>query len=190
MAQSNTSERAAVRNIIKILGVGSAIGVVIVAPNSGILIDEIYKQVDKRNRQKARRAMSRLKYRSLVEVKVVAGESYYRLSQKGLARYKKMLIEELSIATPKSWDKKWRLVMFDIPKIKSTQRQTLLEKLKSLDFYMLQNSAWIHPFECAEQIGVLVSYLELDKYVSLLVVEQSNFTEHATQKFIKSGLLI
>jgi len=45
----------------------------------------------------------------------------------------------------KPWDKKWRLVVFDIPEKNRLARDALRKKLKELGFAPLQRSTWISP---------------------------------------------
>lgn len=187
MVQPRTTTRVIARDVIKVLGVAGAISMVVVAPNSTVLIDKYMKSMDKRN---ARRTLSYLKYRRLIDVKKVGNEYHYRLSDKGLIRYKQIALDELSIPSPRRWDGKWRLVMFDIPVKFDRRRRILIDKLNQMDFYMLQQSAWIHPFDGELQIGILLKNLELERYVSFLVVERSNFTDHAIAHFKQKRLLM
>ena len=160
---------------------------VMAAPNSTILIDKFMKNLDAR---RAKKTLNYLKYHKLIEVRYKNGAYEYRLTRKGLDRFEKIRIEELVIPTPKRWDGKWRLVLFDIPIQHRQKRESLLFKLRDLDFYMLQHSAWIHPFDCEKQIGTLLEYLDLTKHVSFLVVNSGNFTSHAEKHFKRINLLI
>ena len=169
------------------MGYGGAITTALVAPSSTALIDTYMKHLDKRN---ARKTLMHLKYRKLIEVREKNGELQYKLTSKGRVKFEKIIIEELAIPTPKRWDKKWRLVLFDIPAESHYKRKLFLHKLRLMDFYKLQDSAWIHPFDCEKEIGALIKHLELEKHVSLLAVESGNFTDHAIAHFKKAGLLI
>lgn len=187
MAQSKTKTRLVIRGSIKALGFAGAITTALVAPNSTVLLDQYMKLKDKKS---AKRTLSYLKYNNLVEVKFKKGQYHYRLTRKGIDRFEKIVYEELSVSTPSRWDKKWRLVMFDIPISKRASHDQLIAKLRQLNFYMLQQSAWIHPFDCEKQIGAILKYLGLEKYVSFLVVEKGNFVDHATKIFKRKDLLM
>ncbi len=187
MVQSKTKTRLLTRNVIKAFGFAGAVSTALVAPNSLILIDRYMKKLDAKN---ARRTINYLKYRNYIEVKEKNGELYYKLTNKGRDKFEKIIIDELNIVTPKSWDNKWRLVMFDIPVSRKSNRQQLLSSLRQMNFYMLQHSAWIHPFDCEKQIGILINHLDIEKYVSFIVVEKGNFTDHAIKHYKKEGLLI
>lgn len=195
MVQSHTRRRVVLKQgsrivtatVLKSLAAAGILTTALVAPNSLILVDKYMKSVDKRN---ARKTLAYLKYRKLVQVKEKDGKLHYKLTDVGVKRYKKLQLEELAISIPKKWDHKWRFVMFDIPVGRREQRDELLNRLKQLNFTMLQKSVWVHPFNCEEQVGVILDALALDKYVSFMVVERGNFTEQLTSHFKKHKLLI
>ncbi|MDP1722064.1 MAG: PaaX family transcriptional regulator C-terminal domain-containing protein [Candidatus Gottesmanbacteria bacterium] len=47
----------------------------------------------------------------------------------------------------KPWDRKWRVVIFDIAEVQRTTRNALRDKLRELGFGMLQESVWITPHD-------------------------------------------
>lgn len=187
MAQSRTKTRVASRNMIKALGLAGAISTALVAPNATELIDSVLKYRDKKN---AGRTFTYLKYRNLIEVKEKNGQQYFKLTSKGRDRFERIMLDDLKIPKPKKRDQKWRMVIFDIPTNKNSQRKYLLHQLRTMNFYLLQNSVWIHPFDCSKQVGVLINYLGLEQHVSLAVVESGNFTEHATKVYKDAHILI
>ncbi len=187
MIQSRTKTRVISRSVLKALGFAGAVSTALVAPNSLVLIDLYMKGMDRKN---ARRTINYLKYRNYIEVKEKNGEYYYKLTNKGRDKFEKIIVEELSIKTPKFWDRKWRLVMFDIPADHKASRQQLLSSLRKMNFYMLQQSAWVHPFDCEKQVGILIQYLKIEKYASFIVVEKGNFTDHTEKHYKKLNLLM
>lgn len=54
------------------------------------------------------------------------------------------------------WDKKWRIVMFDIPEKRRQQRDFLRQKLKWLGFKELHKSVWVFPYDIRRQIRDLI----------------------------------
>lgn len=55
----------------------------------------------------------------------------------------------------RSWDGRWRLVLFDLPAAEGTQRNRLRNFLRSRGFGWLQNSVWVSPHPLAEQRALL-----------------------------------
>lgn len=189
MVQSRTTQRITARNLLKTLAYAGALTGVIVAPNSIELIEKTLN-FRKNNAKKARKTLTYLKYYKLVEERIINGESHYRLTKKGIDKFESVILSELTIRTPKKWDHKWRAVIFDKPKVKSSQRRKLLFYLRMLDFYMIQDSFWIHPFACDKEIGAVLSSLRLENFVTYIVIEDGNFISHAEQVFKKKKLLI
>lgn len=187
MAQSKTTGRVITRAVIKGLMATGAVTMALAAPNSTQLIDRYLAHI---NQKDARRTLRYLKYHKLIEVIEKDGEQYYRLTSKGMDGYERIVIDELTIKSPKRWDKKWRLVMFDIPLSSDTKRKRFINKLAGMNFYMLQKSAWIHPFECEKEIGTLIHSFRLEKHVSFMVIESGNFNDYAIQHFKKVKILI
>ena len=96
----------------------------------------------------------------------------YRFSEKGKEKLKKLVLDELIVKTPKKWDKKWRLVVFDIPESKRKAREALRKKLKDMKFYQCQKSVWIHPFPCMEEIEFIKNVFNIKPFVKLFLVEE------------------
>lgn len=77
---------------------------------------------------------------------------------------------------PKSgaWDKKWRLVIFDIPTYQKNAREALRHKIKEMGFYPLQKSVFITPYPCEDEIDFISSVFEIDRN-NVLILEVSKF---------------
>ncbi|MDO8183791.1 MAG: CRISPR-associated endonuclease Cas2 [bacterium] len=89
-------------------------------------------------------------------------------------------LDELVISTPSYWDKKWHLVIFDIPEKKRQGRDALREKLKKLGFYEWQKSAFIYPYPCEKEINFVIEVFDLRPYVRY--AELNNVTNEAELK--------
>jgi len=63
------------------------------------------------------------------------------------------------------WDRKWRMVAFDIPEKYKTGRDALRRKLKEIGFCELQKSVFVTPHECKNEIIELIKFFDLDKHV-------------------------
>jgi len=91
------------------------------------------------------------------------------LGQKQVLRFK---LEEMAIKTPLVWDKKWRLVIFDIPEKNKPAREALRAKLKELGFLELQHSAWIYPYPCDREINFIIEVFNLRPYIRQMEVSK------------------
>ncbi len=114
-------------------------------------------------------AFSRLKASRLIITKEKGdGTFVIELTEKGKRKVNEIQVEELRIEKPKKWDRIWRIVIFDIPKSKNKARDALRQKLKHLQFYQLQESTWVHPYPCNQEIEFLVELFGVYPYVQLI----------------------
>jgi len=161
---------------LALAAVGGTLALTAMAPG---LVGELTRVAYRKKRMKHEeyseiwRRFNYLKQRGNLEfVKEEKGYVIYRLTKKGKKKIDKMLLDELKIMKPKKWDKKWRLVIFDIPEHLRKERDALRKKLREMDFYQCQKSAWIHPFHCLEEIEFLKINLGLKPYVKLFLVDE------------------
>lgn len=116
--------------------------------------------------------MSRLKKSKFVK-KYFDGKDYYlELTPKGKKLIKSYLTQDLEIKKPAKWDKKWRIVIYDITNDKKDRREILRQKLEHLGFLKLQESVYVFPFDCLTEINLLKSMYYLNTNVQYLVVER------------------
>lgn len=73
------------------------------------------------------------------------GKPYLRLTPKGSDKVKRDF--SLFAWQKRKWDRKWRIVVFDIAEANKKIRDNLRAKLRELGFGMLQESVWINPYD-------------------------------------------
>jgi len=129
-----------------------------------------YSKIDIKN------AIGNLKRRKLIEIiSEQSGRVKVILTNKGKKRVREFAADNLAIAKPKKWDKKWRVVIFDIPtqpKRLNCARAALREKIKELGFQKLQKSVWIHPYPCEDEILLVGEIFNVTKYIEILTIEK------------------
>jgi phenylacetic acid degradation operon negative regulatory protein len=99
------------------------------------------------------------------------GSSYsYELTEKGSreAAYVSLLKE---VRTPKKWDGKWRIVIFDVWERRRLTRDRLRALLIETGFVRLQNSVWVYPYPCEELIVYIRTELRVGKGLEYIVAE-------------------
>jgi phenylacetic acid degradation operon negative regulatory protein len=142
-----------------------------------------WRQLDKRERERElRRTISYMKTKNLLQGDYEHG---LQITNKGRERIEKVDFEKLSIVVPKMWDQKWRLVFFDIPEDHKYARDMLARKLRSLGFYQLQKSAWIHPFPCRDVIEKVCTEYKVDRYISYVEVTYIDNQQKLKERFKK-----
>ena len=70
------------------------------------------------------------------------------------------------------WDKKWRVVIFDVPETKRAVRDHLRRRLKDWGFRQWQRSVWVSKMNVTDKLRQLITKLEVDDFVA--VIESSD----------------
>ncbi|MBI3983952.1 hypothetical protein HY346_01505 [Candidatus Microgenomates bacterium] len=167
---SNVLTKKLVDDLIKYLASG---GRLVVRRNSQDLKDYLSPNLARQIRQsEATRICGRIlrymRQQALVSTEdMPKGQYRLRLTPVGMQRAHKITIKEISLPRPKRWDRRWRVVFFDIPETKRQARNNLVAKLKDLGFYQLQKSIWVHPFPCLIEIEFLKRTYDVTSYVTL-----------------------
>jgi len=92
-------------------------------------------------------------------------------------------LDEMKIKKPSNWDKKWRIVLFDIPENRKKIREILRFHLKKLEFRELQKSVFVHPFDCKDEIDYLIEFYDIRRFVRFIIADSIDNELHLKQKF-------
>ncbi len=128
-----------------------------------------WKKVEQRS---FNRSIYRLTKEKLLEERKLADGSFKLvLTKKGekQARRLSLLGNSIKFKKPRKWDKKWRIVMFDIPEKDRVFRDVLREHLRELKFYKFQHSVFISPYPFEKPILELISLYQVEKYVRVII---------------------
>lgn len=138
-----------------------------------------YKKWKRYSKKKISDTFYNLKRQGLIEVKWKGPQIYISLTREGKKKAGRFQIDALRINKPRKWDRKWRLVIFDISQLKKSHREAFRGKLKELGFYQLQKSVWVQAFDCQAEIELLRDFFGLtEKEIRLVVAEDiGNDTE-------------
>ena len=136
--------------------------------NKKYIKKEIKRKLDER---KIAKALERLKRNKLIILGEENGNFKVELTKKGKRVVKKIQLDDMKPKKPTVWDKKWRIVIFDIPDKKRRARDALREKLQKMHFYPLQKSVWVHPYHCEKEIQFLCEFFEITPYVNIIVAD-------------------
>ena len=129
------------------------------------------KNWGKIDRRRIQDAINRLNNKRLIELTENGDELYIKITANGKNLIKNFDYDNLELSRPKTWDKKWRLVIFDIPEKKRKERLALSKKLKDIGFCPIQKSVFIYPYNCRDEIDFICEFLLISRYVNYCVVE-------------------
>lgn len=150
-------------------------GVIAIAATSPFFIVNLlraFKQGNQYKRDHVRNTFNRLRKQGCLTVTYKNKQMYISLTEKGRKEAGIYQINHLAIKKPKRWDKKWRVIIFDIPHEQRVKREALRGLLKRLKCYQLQKSVWAHPFDCKDEIDLLRDFFGFTQHeLRLMVVE-------------------
>jgi DNA-binding transcriptional regulator PaaX len=145
--------------------------------------DQLWRTID---RKQLYYILRRLQLKGFVKIIKQANdvEKFY-LSKEGKKRWLQYQLRNLKLKKSKRWDKKWRIVLFDIPELQKKIRDALRRKLKDLGFLEFQKSVFIYPFPCKDEINFIINFFNIEDnvfYLEAPISPDYNFRRHFNLK--------
>lgn len=158
--------------VLATVGIAGILLVAMTAPNALQLLGKFGKG-KKRFGEEARSALSRLAGKGLIVFEERGGKKYARITESG----KRILALEEQKAAVRAkhggrWDKRYRMVIFDIPERKRGIRASLRTTMRESGFLCIQGSVWVYPYDCEDLIALLKADLHVGKDVLYTIVEK------------------
>lgn len=150
-----------VKDILLWLAIGGAIAIAATSPSFGMNLVRTFLRSRKHNPKSTVNAFRRLYKAGHIAIAKRNHQVYISLTEEGKRRAGIYQINALRVKKPKHWDRRWRIVIFDVPHENRFIREALRGLLKQLGFYQLQKSVWIHPFDCTDEIFLVSSFFGL-----------------------------
>ena len=157
------------------------VSVAILVPNAFQVFGNRYKNSKSRNN--LNRSLRRLASDRLVTIKQQGDHTVISLTKNGKKKYLKYKLEDLKLKKPKKWDKKWRLVIFDVPNQYNAARMAFTRKLKELGFVYLQKSIWVTPYPCKDEVDFIKEIYEIRPFVRLITADFIDIQHDLIKKF-------
>lgn len=160
------------KDIFLWLAIGSA---AVLSASSPYFIRNIARELEKRNRKsysnkKAYDTFYRLREEGCINFSHQGAQLYVSLTEKGRRRAGIYQINDLRLNKSRRWDGLWRIVIFDIKEKQRIKREALRGFLKRLEFYPLQRSVWVSPYECRDETQLLKNFFGFkDEEMRLIV---------------------
>lgn len=169
-------ERVTTKNITKIillsLFTAGAVGVAVTLPGLALLGKE-FIDWKKYKKFRLKSTLKRLRNQRMINFSEKSdGTIQLELIERGNKRILQYKFEEMKIKIPLKWDGLWRLVMFDIPDKKKQAREALRAKLKTLGFYKIQESVFVHPYDCKGEIDFVKEFYNIYPFVKFIIAKE------------------
>lgn len=162
--------RSLAKDLLLVIGGGAVLASVLLAPNLAQIIGPIRRRIEfseegwKKN--KVQRALKRLRMRRYATLTVRDGKTYIAITEQGKKRLRQFEFESMTLPQNDSrWDKKWRVVIFDIPEKNRKARVVFQKKLTMLGFFPLQKSVLVYPYPCEDEIDFLSEFLGIRRFL-------------------------
>lgn len=162
-----------------LLAVG-VVSVAIAAPNA-VQIFKYFTPKSATDRMRIKRSLARLERTGLIEY-APGGKGLFILTKKGKEKALRYSVEQMEITPQKTWDKKWRLIMFDIPEEKKQARRAINLVLKKIGCVQYQKSVFITPFPCKKEVDFVGECFGVRDSIRIIVaieVEGAEFLKKA-----------
>ena len=133
---------------------------------------QFWKEYEKKKRKKQfGQFINHLKKSGYIKIKNLKEEKGILLTSKGTkkalrAKYK------LNPKFKKRKDKKWIMVIFDVPEKKKKSRDDFRNFLYSLGFQKLQQSVWVSPFDVYKDLESVIRINSFDKFVRIFLIKE------------------
>ncbi|MDO8443801.1 MAG: CRISPR-associated endonuclease Cas2 [Candidatus Azambacteria bacterium] len=171
------------KDFLKYLALGGLVTVAMLSPINGHKVaKDLVKHVKYKLKQLKNNAYY-LKKRGHIEfVKENSNEIVVRITDGGRKYLKTFDIDNMALNRPERWDGKWRLVIFDVPEKHKNAREALRRKLKDLCFFRLQDSAWVTPHPCDDEIRFLREIFNISFNVDVFTISDLKHHEIKLKK--------
>jgi len=159
--------------ILRSIATAGILSVALIAPNSLQILKSFGIDKKLKNfKNDANRSLSGLLSSGLVVFVEKDGKKYLKLTEKGKLKLIRLEKYNFKLKNPIKWDKKWRIVIFDIPQTRKLQRERLRFTLKQIGFVKLQHSVWVYPYDCEDLITLLKLDFKVGKDILYIIAEK------------------
>ncbi|KKS58149.1 MAG: Phenylacetic acid degradation operon transcriptional regulator, paaX family [Candidatus Nomurabacteria bacterium GW2011_GWF2_43_24] len=170
--------------MLLLLVAGLALGLTRSPKKHWWILKKIPKEWKNINRQALERAINSLYVSHLVREKYNKdGTTTLVLSENGRQRALRFNINKMEIRKPIKWDRKWRIVMFDVPEKLRRLRDSLRLHFREIGLIELQKSVFVYPYPCSKEIEFILEFYNARKYVRSILAEKIDNQLHLMGKF-------
>lgn len=176
--EERKAKYAPIKEVLALIGRGAVISSALLSVNGAASIAKLLEESPdwdswkRYNVSYLQRTLRRLAAQKHVEVAEINGVLIVRLTKLGRRKILKYSQDTLRVDKPDHWDGKWRLVMYDIPSSRRDLSELLRQALRTLGFYKMQESVYVYPYPCFDQIEFLREYYALGDIVQYMLVDR------------------
>ncbi|MDP3941045.1 MAG: hypothetical protein Q8Q49_01920 [bacterium] len=165
------------KEVLKKLAGGAVLIGMLLAPKPGYLAakallkdGDISGEWKQFNLSYLRQTLKRMAKQKLVRVEEKHGTQRIVITERGKKRIFEYSLDEMKIQKARVWDKKWRVIIYDIPRTKKAFQEQMRRTLKKLGFLQIQKSTYLFPYPCYKEIEFLRSYYGIGEHLKYMLV--------------------
>jgi DNA-binding transcriptional regulator PaaX len=169
--------------ILMAVGMAGLLTVAIIAPNSIQMLKLFGIGKRQYKPRSIYQTLKRLERQKFIETREKNSKTFISITTNGKKRLLEYEFDNMTIKKPAKWDKKWRVIAFDIPESKRTARAALRKKLFDLGFKKLQRSVFIYPYSCKNEIDFVGEFFGVQQYISFIEADYISNDNYFRKEF-------
>ncbi len=165
--------------VLRTIETAGLISMAVIAPNVVGAIGKMGLLPHQRDRELIKRTVDRL---------YEQGHLKHQKGKLALTSSGKSLLEKVDSkfrtwGRPKHWDKRWRVVIFDIPEKRRKSRDQMRTTLQSIGFEQLQRSVWVYPYDCEDWVALWKADFQIGTELLYMIAETIEGEDRIKRKF-------
>lgn len=129
-----------------------------------------YQPQDRLERNRVWKAIKYLEEQERIQLTRKNNSHFLYITEEGEMKLEEDEVWELRVKKPRQWDKRWRLVMFDVPTSLSKNRVLFRQRLETLGFKQYQMSVFVYPYDCKGEVLHIAEWCGIRTFVRYVVV--------------------
>ena len=180
--ESNSKGAVVSKILLATIALGGILCIGAVAPNVMGAMGKAGRFTGSMKRASVSATISRLKRNGLVYLESKKGVVRIRLTEKGRKQVFQFT-DQMRIHKPLICDRKWRIVVFDIPVEKNREHTLFRRKIKKLGFQQIQKSVWAFPYKCEDEVLFFSKELRIEETIEIFTVQKMIHEKELRKRF-------
>ncbi|MEK7078668.1 MAG: CRISPR-associated endonuclease Cas2 [Patescibacteria group bacterium] len=176
--------------VLSAIGLTCVIGGSLLFPSLPIIFGSILGIIQESqgvspSKQKVKRVLKNFEKQKLIYIQEKNNEAVVYLTDRGrqkIVKYSLASLLELK-RRRKQWNHKWFMVFFDVPESERIKRDYLRKFLIQIGFFPYQQSVYIFPYACEQEIALIKKMIEGGKYLSYVIAEKIEYENEMRTRF-------
>lgn len=161
-----------VKSLLHILAAAGTIGLIFAFPGAAPALGNLILGKHSYKRWRTKQVLGKLTRQKYI--KIVRNNDNtvsVTITKQGMIKTLSYDLESMHLEKPKKWDKEWRVIIFDIPEKYKRVRDVFRLRLKQLGLYKLQDSVYVSPYNCFDEVEFLRELYGVSFTVRYLLVK-------------------